>query len=224
LLSKHTLASIVHCVDQRKAILLDDACGLFPSNLRETMTLLAHSFGYNLKLFSSASLAHFRSYISPLLGAYLTQTGNSSAQLIALCLFDNCIEHFGLEAVKMFSNALIKGIKMELLINESDEDTKKAALYGLAQLACKAGHDLLLPHMHETLPHLLVILSFGKEELRNPALFENGISALASLVLIHNAPLKYDNFVTRDYALDLFLKNLPQRKDEDEACQSLSYD
>jgi hypothetical protein len=46
--------------------------------------------------------------------------------------------------------------------------------------------------MHETLPHLLVFLSFGKEELRNPALSKNEISALASLVLIHNAPLKYD--------------------------------
>jgi hypothetical protein len=183
------------------------------------LTPLVDSVGYSLKLLKQDFVPIFEAHVAPILGPYLRDGSDIRARLSAVCLFDDCVEHCGTSAAVKFAPMLIGGVMLGLdeSTNGQDEELKQASIYGVAQMARHAPSDVLAPHIQNILSHLVSITTVRKEDSENCAIFENSVSALASLLLIGNAPFKSTGFVEHDTVLNTFLAGLPLRQDEDEA-------
>lgn len=180
---------------------------------------LVDSVGYSLKFLKQDFVPIFESHVVPILGPYLRDGNDIRARLSAVCLFDDCIEYCGASAAVKFAPMLIGGVMLGLdeSTNGQDEELKQASIYGVAQMARHAPSDVLAPHIQSILSHLVSITNVRKEDSENNVIFENAVSALASLLLIGNAPFKSTSFVKHETVLNTFLAGLPLRQDEDEA-------
>jgi hypothetical protein len=180
---------------------------------------LVDSVGYSLKFLKQDFVPIFESHVVPILGPYLKDGSDIRARLSAVCLFDDCVEHCGATAAVKFAPMLIGGVMLGLdeSTNGQDEELKQASIYGVAQMARHAPSDVLAPHIQSIVSHLVSITNVRKEDSENSVIFENAVSALASLLLIGNAPFKSTSFVKHDTVLNTFLASLPLRNDADEA-------
>ena len=181
------------------------------------LTPLVDSIGYTLKFFRQAFMRTFESLVVPALGQYLQNGNDIRARVSAVCLFDDCVEHCGPEAAAKYAPLLAPACMLGLddATNGGDEDLKRASAYGIAQIARYGPHDTLLPYGQLLLERLGALASSPEEQEERPAVYENAISALASLVLFGPSPFR--TIPQREAILHLFLEALPLREDPDEA-------
>jgi hypothetical protein len=192
------------------------------SSEQELLTSLVDSIGYLLKCYGPSFAPIFGELVAPTLGLYLGDgNGDIRARLAAVCLFDDCVEHCGSEAAEKFGPSLLVGILHSLLTNLEDDELVRAAIYGIAQLVRHAPASVLAPHAQLLAQDLLRRVdrpgSVGGENDEDSAVYENAISALASMTLFNNAPFRASGFVKRETVTECFLQSLPLRSDEDEA-------
>ena len=183
------------------------------------LTPLVDSVGYTLKFLKEKFVPIFDGKVSSILGPCLTN-GDIRARLCAVCLFDDCVEHCGSAAAAKYSEKLIYGaiLGIDDQSNGGDLELKSASIYGISQICRYAPSSVLAPHAETIFHHLLqVVRSCSKEESEFPMMYENTISALASLTLIGNAPFANNNFIKREEMMCAFVDNLPLREDGDEA-------
>merc|ERR1711971_1498706 len=142
----------------------------------------------------------------------------------AVCLFDDCVEHCGAAAARAYAPMLLEGIREALdttgLQDEGEVELKKAAVYGLAQIARHAPTSLppatgldLLSKLYEIAKEVETV---PKGDLEHVALVENTVSAMASLALFPGSPL-FDAVPDKGALMNVFLRCLPLEEDFDEA-------
>jgi hypothetical protein len=226
-----TVGAISDCLKRRAKIYSDLSGGGLAGEderqecqerLREEETLLTplvDSIGYTLKFLNDRFVPIFDKFVAPALEKSLTN-GDIRAQLSAVCLYDDCVEHCGPAAAAKYSEQLVYGVILGIddASNGNDMELKSASIYGIAQMCRYAPSTVLAPHM-ETIFHNLfqVVRSSSKEESDSPMMYENAVSALASLTLIGNAPFANSGGFQREDLVKLFVDNLPIREDADEA-------
>ncbi len=181
------------------------------------LTPLVDSIGYLLKFSKAEFVPVFEAHVVPKLGKYLSTMSDVRASVAAMCLFDDTVEHCGLEAAAKYSPALLQGV-MGVLSDPSkfDRDLVQAAVYGIAQMSRYAPQNVLASNM-QTIVHQLLQLTQGSKDDAGDGiyLFEIAVSALASLVLF--GPFTDLKFVNNTSVAEVFLRNLPLEQDEDEA-------
>jgi hypothetical protein len=184
----------------------------------EMLIPLTDAIGYIFKLLREAFVSVFECVVAPVLGPYLRSGNDSSARIAAVCLFDDCVEFCGPTAAEKFAPILIEGAisGLEDSSNMGNMRLKRASIYGIAQIARHAPGFSLQPYAQRIMPSLLAIVTKSKDDFDDePAVFENAVSALGSLVLFGSAP--FGGYVQRDAVLKAFLSNMPLREDCDEA-------
>jgi hypothetical protein len=181
------------------------------------LTSLVDTVGYILKCFRSDFFPLFESDVAPVLQPYLTSGNDIRATLAAVCLFDDCVEHCGSVGAEKFAPILVEGIVRGLDDNKNgnDPDLMRASIYGISQIARRAPSALSSHLVKDFVERLRLITGKPKDPEQDSVLFENSVSALASLLLF--SPFAASGFVKRDDFIPFFLKNLPLREDEDEA-------
>jgi len=184
------------------------------------LTPLVDTIGYNLKFFESSFLPIFDGYVAPVLGPLLFTEVDEAALFAAVCLYDDCVEHCGSSGTKQYAAALLEGITrgMNASKNSEDDDLLRVCIYGLAQIARYSPSTLLGNAQSVRLVHMVVDqVRSEKEDARNVMVYENSISALASLVLFDGAP--YPSIPGADFreVWPIFLHSLPLEQDYDEA-------
>ena len=192
------------------------------------LTHLVDSVGYNLKLLGDSFAPIFAEFVAGPMGQALTTNAGTKtdirARLSAVCLFDDCVEHCGPVAADTYAPMLLEAVRealdMTVMQNEGDVDLKKAAVYGLAQIARHAPKGLPLAIGQDILSKLYEIAkevtTVPKEDLEHVALVENTVSAIASLVLFSGSPL-FGSVSDKGALMNVFLHCLPLEEDFDEA-------
>ena len=183
----------------------------------DLLTPLVDSVGYSLKCFGPMFVPIFEEDVAPVLGSYLGAGNDIRARLSAVCLFDDCVEHCGSAAAARFGPPLVQGILNGMNDAMQDSELKRGAIYGIAQIARHAPATVLAEHAQYLSQQLCLITNCPKGESENAVIYENAVSALASLVLFDNAPFRNAGFVKRETLVQSFLNSLPLREDEDEA-------
>jgi hypothetical protein len=185
----------------------------------DLLTPLVDAVGYTLKVFGEDFLPIFQSDVAPVLQPYLSCSNDLRACLSAICLFDDCVEHCGTIAAARFGPHLLEGILhgMNETVKDQDGDLQRAVIYGIAQLARYAPATILQPHANLVVQQLCLITRSPKQQAPDIAVYENAVSALASLVLFDNAPFRGSGYAKRETVMKSFLAALPLREDEDEA-------
>lgn len=183
----------------------------------ELLTPFVDLVGYALKCFGEAFVPIFESEIAPLLGSYLGTGNDIRARLSAVCLFDDVIEHCGSAAAAKFGPLLVEGIINGLSDAAQDSELTRASIYGIAQIARHTPASVLTTHAQYFAQRLCLITDCPKEQSDDVAIYENAMSALASLLLFNDAPFRSAGFVKRETLIRSFLNSLPLREDEDEA-------
>ena len=179
------------------------------------LTPLVDSVGWLLKTYKESFVDIFEQLVVPVLGNFLSSGHDARATLSSVCLFDDCIEFCGAAAAKKYSPLLLQGVLRGMSSETHDSDLKRAAIYGVAQMARYAPSSVLAPHARWIVQELGNIA--GNSELHSDAIYENSVSALASMVLFHNSPFLRSGFLKRELVLQQFLSALPLTVDEDEA-------
>ena len=114
--------------------------------------------------------------------------------LSAVCLFDDCIEYCGAAAATKFGPQLAAAIPVGLdqSKNRHDEELVRACIYGVAQLARYSPSTVLAPYAQGILSLLLSITKGPKDQAENIFIYENAVSALASLfsLVVHRSSLQ----------------------------------
>ncbi|KAL7537732.1 hypothetical protein ACHAXR_008907 [Thalassiosira sp. AJA248-18] len=191
----------------------------------EYLTHLVDSVGYQLKSLGESFAPIFAESVAGPLGQLLTTPGtcnDARAKLTAVCLFDDCVEHCGSSAANTYAPMLLEGIKDALSdqANEGDFELKRASVYGIAQVARKAPKSLSPAVGQELLMKVYNIAkeveTASKEDMEHVTLVENSVSAMASLALLHDSPLR-DSVSDKRALMNVFLSGLPLAEDFDEA-------
>lgn len=182
----------------------------------ELLNPLVDCVGYNLKVFRQDFVPIFESLVVPALGPYLTPGHDLRARVAAVCLFDDCVEHCGSEAASKFAPMLMEGAVRGMQEGSEDSDLLRASIYGVAQVARYAPSSVVSPYQEQVLPQLLSIVNGNKQD-SDEAVYENAVSALASLTLIGHPPLLENRYVARESLISMFLSNLPLTVDFDES-------
>ncbi len=224
------IVNLIQSCLSRRMVLLSETTGMDFDELArcrrktnaeaELLTHLVDSIGFQLKSLGVQFLPIFDEHIAGTLGKYLTAAGTMDvrARHAAICLFDDCIEFCGPQAVNTYAPALLVAV-MEGTIVE-DDDLKQAAIYGIAQMARYAPLSIPVETGKELLMRVFniakVVQNSNKSDLDNLAVVENAISAIASLALLPGSPL-FDNVTEKQSLLNVFLMGLPLSEDYDEA-------
>ena len=218
---------LVSCLERRakiaksvkEALSEDERFGLSSKLAQEENLLvpLVDTVGYTLKTYRESFVPIFKTFVVPTLSPFLSTGDDIRARLSAVCLFDDCVEFCGSAAAETFSPMLLQGIQNGLddSKNGADDELKRAAIYGVAQIARYAPRAVLLP-VAQGLIQLLASIATSPLDHEAPV-YENSISALASLVLFENAPFVGSGFVKRELVMGAFLESLPLSEDPDEA-------
>ena len=202
------------------------------------LTTLVDSIGYTLKCYGPKFTSIFDQYVVPALIPYCGSDSDSSnidvrARLSVTCLLDDCVEYCGIDAAIKISPVLLPLILFGIdENNHNDSEMTRASIYGIAQIARHASvasnilsnyAPFLIHNLHQR------VTMTTKEQLSNNndddhglAVFENCISALASMILLDQSPFRNDFFtgkynISLDSMVSLFLNNLPLVIDYDEA-------
>ena len=229
LIVQKCMESMVACLKRRSLITqrmvnassedeLDD-CQRELDHEGELLMPLVDSVGYTLKFFKQAFVPIFETEVAPVLGQYLRAGHDIPARVSAVCLFDDCVEHCGGEAAAKFAPQLVEGAVrgMDPASNGGNEDLTRASIYGIAQIARFAQSSVLASYAPPIVNRLVSYATAETQEDSNPAIQENAVSALASLVLFEKSPFRGSSLIKRETALRIFLSSLPLREDEDEA-------
>jgi hypothetical protein len=235
------LATMVACLERRlklSELLMegpisgDDERNELTAQLQQEedlLTPLVDTVGYLLKCLGPHFAPIFERHVVPVLGPYVTTTEDGSttkdvrARLSAICLFDDCVEYCGTEAANRFGPLLIQGILFGMNDrNHIDLELKRASIYGIAQMVRHASPNLLRPHITCLIQQLCQLTSGPKDLCSDDlslAIYENSISAMASLVLFDHAPFQANGemWIKRDSMVHVFLNSLPLQQDDDEA-------
>jgi hypothetical protein len=188
---------------------------------QEVLTPLVDTVGYTIKFLREKCLPVFESEVVPVLGPYLKAGSISDvrARYAAICLFDDCVEHCGSAAAAKYAPCLMEGaiLGMDDTTNGQDTDLKQVSVYGIAQIARYAPSATVMPHAERLVSMLVDISNVPKDATDHIAIVENGVSALASLVLVGNAPLGKMDSAKKSSIMSIFLDQLPLSFDESEA-------
>ena len=227
------LVSLMDSCLKRRAVIIqkmngptvnqDDLVGYEQSlkSEHELLTPLVDSVGYTLKFQKNAYVPVFDRLVAPVLGPFLVNPSDPRGLFAALCLFDDVVEHCGPDAASKYAGQLLQGILVGIEVGSriDESDIVQVALYGIAQIA-RYGPVSALTSPSVTnggtglIDLVLPFATASKNESDNLFVIENAVSALASMTLIGNSPLKT---VAPTNGLDIFLAQLPLREDEDEA-------
>jgi hypothetical protein len=226
---QNCMTSIVACLERRSQItermvgsVSDDKvdeCQTLLSYEGDLLTPLVDAVGYCLKFFRQDFIPIFETKVAPVLASYLQADHDLPARIAAVCLFDDCVEHCGVEAAAKFSPLLLEGALQGIdpASNAGDKDLVRASLYGIAQIARYAPATVLAPHVQSIIYRLVFYGDAAHEQGLTPSIKENAVSALASLVLFEGSPFRDTSYIKRETALRMFLASLPLTEDEDEA-------
>lgn len=188
---------------------------------QEVLTPLVDTVGYTIKFLREKCLPVFESEVIPVLGPYLKagSIADVRARYAAICLFDDCVEHCGSSAAAKYAPCLMEGalLGMDDTTNGQDTDLKQVSVYGIAQIARYAPSATVMPHAERLVNTLVDISNVPKDATDHIAIVENGVSALASLILIGNAPLGKMDSAKKSSIMSIFLDQLPLSFDESEA-------
>lgn len=191
----------------------------------ESLTHLVDSIGYILKSLGPNFINIFDSKVAPTFQPLLTMAGTNDARarFAAVCLFDDCVEHCGTQAAAKHAPALLQGILegIDDAKNVMDMELKQASIYGVAQIARYAPPSVLSEVALPITQHLEQLIKEGikqpKDEMENPSLFENAVSAVASLTLFVGSPFNKMTGINISELTELFLQTLPLEQDYGEA-------
>jgi hypothetical protein len=188
---------------------------------QEVLTPLVDTVGYTIKFLREKCLPVFESEVVPVLGPYLKagSIADTRATYAAVCLFDDCVEHCGSAAAAKCAPLLMEGalLGMDDTTNGQDMDLKQVSLYGIAQIARYAPRATVMPYAERLVNMLVDSSNVPKDATDHVAIVENGVSALASLTLIGNAPLGKMDSAKKSSIMSIFLDQLPLSCDESEA-------
>ena len=188
---------------------------------QEVLTPLVDTVGYTIKFLREKCLDVFESEVVPVLGPYLKvgSIADVRGRYAAICLFDDCVEHGGPAAAAKYAPCLMEGalLGMDDTTNGQDMELKQVSVYGIAQIARYAPSATVMPHADRLVSMLVDISKVPKDDTDHVAIVENGVSALASLALIGNAPLGKMESVKKSLIMSIFLDQLPLSFDESEA-------
>ena len=188
---------------------------------QEVLTPLVDVVGYTIKFLRTEAVPLFDSAVAPVLAPYLkVGVSDTRARFAAICLFDDVVEHCGSAAATKYAPYLLEGalLGMDDTTNGQDVDLKQVSVYGIAQIARYAPAAVVTSQAERLVNMLVNICSVPKDATDHVALVENGVSALASLVLIGNAPLGKSMDASKKKSITSnFLNQLPLREDESEA-------
>jgi hypothetical protein len=184
---------------------------------QEVLTPLVDTVGYTIKFLREKCLPVFESEVVPVLGPFLkaSSIADNRATYAAICLFDDCVEHCGSAAAAKYAPPLMEGALLGM--NGEDTDFKQVSVYGIAQIARYAPSATVMPYAERLVNILVDISNVPKDATDHVAIVENGVSALASLVLIGNAPLGKIDSAKKSSIMSIFLDQLPLTYDESEA-------
>lgn len=183
---------------------------------QQLLTPLVDSVGYTLKFFRQALLPHFEQHILSLLSPKLVDLSDIRASIAAICLYDDIVEHCGVEAAGKFAPTLEKGIVAALEQDSNDLELIQAAVYGIVQIARHTPQVIPPADLTTFLKRLLELTNKSKEEIGDFAyVAELAASAIASLTLL--GPYRDLNFVPRERLVSAYLSHLPVLHDDDEA-------
>jgi hypothetical protein len=184
---------------------------------QEVLTPLVDTVGYTIKFLREKCLPVFESEVVPVLGPFLkaSSIADNRATYAAICLFDDCVEHCGSAAAAKYAPPLMEGALLGM--NREDTDLKQVSVYGIAQIARYAPSATVMPYAERLVNILVDISNVPKDATDHVAIVENGVSALASLVLIGNAPLGKIDSAKKSSIMSIFLDQLPLTYDESEA-------
>jgi hypothetical protein len=230
LVVQHCMACLVSCLERRNKIAsarfggngvqpTEDEVRVYEQMLgREEVLLtpLVDSVGYNLKFFRHNFVSVFEDLVAPVLAPYLATGVDIRARVAAICLFDDCVEHCGTQAAAKYAPILASGAMSGLDDATMDQDLLRASIYGVAQICRYAPNSVLLPYEDRIMLRLCSIIRDVKTE-ENEAVYENAVSALASLTLFGSSLFSKSRVVSGDDFLPAFLRNLPLTVDYDES-------
>jgi hypothetical protein len=185
----------------------------------QLLTPLVDSIGYTLKFLRERFVPIFDKHVAPVLQPCLTN-GDIRAKLCAVCLYDDCVEHCGAEAAGRQSEKLVYGILLGIddQTNGNDKELQSASIYGVSQICRYGPSSVLATHLDSLFHHLLKVVKSSKKEASDaPMMYENAVSALATMTLIGTAPFAGTAHVDSTELLELFVENLPLREDPEEA-------
>lgn len=183
---------------------------------QELLTPLVDSIGYALKLLRTAFVPIFEKYVLPILGPKLEDQSDVRATLSAVCLFDDVVEHCGLDAAATYAPYLMKAVVAALEKHSDEKELVQASVYGIAQMARHASSGVLSGHLPNIIHGLLSLTERSKEDAGDDQyLMEIAASALASLTLL--GPFPDVKCVPRERLVHAFLSQLPILQDDDEA-------
>jgi ABC-type proline/glycine betaine transport system substrate-binding protein len=216
--------ALQQCLQRRTAITTRMSSSSNPDELEccqqelkyeeKLLTPLVDSIGYSLKILGPSFVSIFEQKVAPLLGPYLRPNADARARLSAVCLFDDCVEHCGAQAAARFGPLLLPGVLTGM--SAEDDDLKQASIYGIAQIARYSPHDVLAQDAASVIQVLASTASKPQEAAESEAIFENSVSALASLAIFIQAPFQ-GKYLKHEMGVQILLENLPLTTDFDEA-------
>lgn len=230
---KFCMAALVDCLKRRSKITSilagaegaiagedeKERCEQLLLEEEDLLTQSVDSVGYNLKFFRHEFVPIFETNVAPVLSPFLNVGADIRARVSAVCLFDDLVEYGGTAAASNVAPLLAVGAVAGLddSTNGSDTDLQRASIYGISQICRYAPSSVLKPYERKIFPPLLSIVTQPKDACDDRSVFENAVSALASLVLVGGSPFKDTKFVKVGTVVDIFLKSLPLVEDFDES-------
>lgn len=186
----------------------------------DLLTPLVDSIGYTLKSGGEAFSPVFDAIIAPSFGKMLVGAGvDVRARFASVCLFDDCVEHCGKGSANKHAPMLLQGVLegMDDSKNHGDLELKQASVYGIAQITRQAPH-VLAAHSKQVIGYLANLVQVGPANEDEVSLFENAVSALASMAVFKQAPFaKALGDVELASVKEMVLNNFPLKEDETEA-------
>ena len=158
-------------------------------------------------------------YILSVLGLTRTSFAPSFPRFASVCLFDDCVEHCGKGSANKHAPMLLQGVLegMDDSKNHGDLELKQASVYGIAQITRQAPH-VLAAHSKQVIGYLANLVQVGPANEDEVGLFENAVSALASMAVFKQAPFaKALGDVELASVKEMVLNNFPLKEDETEA-------
>mmetsp|Transcript_21433 Transcript_21433/g.29989 ORF Transcript_21433/g.29989 Transcript_21433/m.29989 type:complete len:1094 (-) Transcript_21433:418-3699(-) len=144
----------------------------------EINSLLADCLGNLFKSYKEATLPYFQNLIFPIIVEMLK--GVTSDKQVALCVFDDLIEHLGAHAVPFLQHYLPIAIPA---INDADPAVRQASVYGMGLCAQFGGQQMasVIPEITQRLTQVITLPDARSDDWACAT--ENAIAAIGKICI-----------------------------------------